>query len=221
MLYGISYFSAEFSRLEAGNSQFMAEKSHLLAENSRLTAENSLLMSKNKLIQGMIDSLRIKQRRDAEKITDLENELAALEPSAKMCRDAEKIDRLKTELDSMFSDNEFLNKILDIAKESLTKSNRMNKEQKEKIKNLEEHLGSRTDFENMKKKITEMQLEDHTDFKNSKKIFTEWPQLKPHPELERLENLLEQGMETVKKKLKKFLEAEALERLSMLDPDVD
>jgi hypothetical protein len=240
MSYGISLFRAATSQLEAENSEFMAEKSHLLAEISRLTAENSFVMSKNKLVQTMNDSLRIKQGRDAEKISNLENRIALVQPSAKNISDTEKIHGLKSELDAMFQANEYSNNLLDIAKKDLKESNKKNKELQERSKDLEKYLGYHIDFEDLEKKITEMQLKDHTDFKNSKKSFLEWPQLKPHPESEHPQKQIEwhiKRLEDVKKtgeknsvKLSehgdfdswvKKREAAALESLSMLDPAVD
>jgi hypothetical protein len=242
---GISYFTAEISRLEAENSHLMSEKSHLLAEISRLTAENSLVMSKNKLVQTMNDSLRTKQGRDTEKISDLENDLAAVEPSAKNFRDAEKIHELKMELDAMFLANEVSNDLLDIAKEGLMKSNKKNKELEGRNKNLEKHLVYHTDIENSKKKLIEMRLKVQTDFQNSKeKIEME---LKHHTDFRKVKKMesstkeliqwhikrLEGVSKTGEKNLKKLSEhgdlefwvkkreTEALERLLMLDPAVD
>jgi lipopolysaccharide biosynthesis regulator YciM len=106
------------------------------------------------------------------------------------------------------------------------------------IQELEEsnkHFGYHTDFENLEKKIIEIQLKDRTDFKNSKKKFLELPQLKHHPEFEHYQKLiefhikrLEQEVKARDKNLRKLSEhwvkkreAVALKRLSMLDPAVD
>jgi uncharacterized protein (DUF3084 family) len=245
MLDGISYFTAEISRLEAENSHFMAEKSHLMAEISRLTAENSLVTSKNKVVQTMNDLLRIKQGRDAEKISDLENEIAAVQPSAKNISDTEKIHGLKMELDAMFQAYEASNNLLDIAKKNLLESEKKNKELEERNKNLEKYLGYHTDFENSKKKLIGMQLKVQTDFQNFKeKIEME---LKHHTDsgnvkkmesstkeliqwhIKRLENVSKTGEKNLKKLSEhgdlefwlKKREAEALKRLLMLDPAVD
>ena len=111
----------------------------------------SLVMAENKLLRTMNTELRSKHTRDVEKISDLENQIASFEPSAKNARDADKIFNLKQELDALFQAKEASDNLLEIAKAKLKESEKKNKAQGLELKML-------TEIEASKKRVMEMHL---------------------------------------------------------------
>lgn len=123
------------------------EEGHMTAKMNHL----SLIMAENKLLRTMNTELRSKHTRDVQKISDLENQIASFEPSAKNVRDADKIFDLKQELDALFQAKEASDNLLDITKAKLKESEEKNKEQGQELKKY-------TDLEASKKKMMEMYL---------------------------------------------------------------
>lgn len=111
----------------------------------------SLILAENKLLRTINTELRGQHTRDVEKISDLENQIASFEPSAKNSRDADKIFDLKQELDALFQAKEASDNLLDITKAKLKESEKKNREQGQELKKF-------TDLEASKKKIIEMHL---------------------------------------------------------------
>jgi septal ring factor EnvC (AmiA/AmiB activator) len=119
----------------------------------------SLIIAENKLVRNLNTGLREKQSRDAERISDLEAQIASFEPSVKNYKDAEKIFGLKRELDSLFQANEASNNLLEITKMKLNESKKKNKEQEKELNKLKNELKKYTDKEMAEKKVLQMGLE--------------------------------------------------------------
>lgn len=119
----------------------------------------SLIMAENKLVRTMNTGLREQHSRDAERISDLETQIASFDPSEKNYRDAEKIFNLKRELDSLFQANEASDYLLQIAKMELKASKKKNKEQEKELNKLKKELKKYTDKEMSEKKVRQTGLE--------------------------------------------------------------
>ena len=133
---------------------------HKMADDPEHSADMiSLIKAENKLVRTLNTGLREKQSRDAEKISDLETQIASFEPSVKHSKDAEKIFGLKRELDSLFQANEASNALLEITKMQLNESKKKNKEQEKELNKLEKKLKKYIVKEMSEKKVLQMGLE--------------------------------------------------------------
>jgi hypothetical protein len=75
-----------------------------------------MIVAENKLVRTMNTGLREQHSRDAEKILNLETQIASFEPLIKNTRDAEKIFDPERKLDSLFQANKTSHNLLEIAK---------------------------------------------------------------------------------------------------------